>query len=44
MLAANTRQKATDAEMRERTAAEVAAAMDNGVRINPLLRDMYGDK
>ena len=31
-----------DSEMRARVAGEVDGMMDNGVRINPLLRDMYG--
>ena len=34
----------TDAEMRARVASEVDAMMDNGVRINPLLRQMYGNQ
>ena len=32
---------ATD-QMRTRVAGEVDGMMDNGVRINPLLREMYG--
>ena len=31
-----------DQQMRDRVASEVDEMMDNGVRINPLLREMYG--
>ena len=44
MLASKTQQKNADDDMRERVAAEVDDMMDNGVKINPLLRQLYGSK
>ena len=42
MLSQRQRREHDDDEMRERVAVEVDQMMDNGVRINPLLRGLYG--
>ena len=42
MLSQKEQQEHADDEMRERVAVEVDQMMDNGVKINPLLRGLYG--
>ena len=42
MLSQKEQQEHADEEMRERVAVEVDQMMDNGVKINPLLRGLYG--
>lgn len=42
MLSQKEQQEHEDEEMRERVAVEVDQMMDNGVKINPLLRGLYG--
>jgi hypothetical protein len=44
LLAAKRAKTAAAEEMRARVASEVDEMMDNGVRINPLLRQMYGER
>ena len=41
MLAASAAATKADAEMRDRVAMEVDDKMDNGVRMNPLLREVF---
>ena len=42
MLSQKEQQEHEDEEMRERVAVEVDQMMDNGVKINPLLRGLLG--
>ena len=42
MLADKAARRVADEQTRMRIAAEVFVAMDNGVHINPLLRQVYG--
>ena len=42
MLRARAAKFVATEQMRTRVAGEVDGMMDNGVRINPLLREMYG--
>ena len=44
MLADKAARRVADEQMRMRIAAEVDVAMDNGVHINPLLRQVYGER
>ena len=44
MLADKAARRVADEQTRMRIAAEVDVAMDNGVHINPLLRQVYGER
>ena len=44
MLADKAARRVADEHTRMRIAAEVDVAMDNGVHINPLLRQVYGER
>ena len=44
MLADKAARRVADEQMHMRIAAEVDVAMDNGVHINPLLRQVYGER
>ena len=44
MLADKAARRVADEQTRMRIAAEVDVAMDNGVHINPLLRQAYGER
>ena len=44
MLADKAARRVADEQTRMRIAAEVDVVMDNGVHINPLLRQVYGER